>query len=180
MLKKTLIKMLILFIFFSLFLIPKIYSMENIKKIMIKEYTIDKINVQHFYFEKNIKNNIGEIKKENLLSSYLVNHNADGTMLKSIDGGLNWYRFTINNSRVLNFRLYPNPTIDILNFELQNAQEDIQNVSVFDLNGKIMNNNIVIDLANKSLDVHNLPKGNYLLTINSIDGKNRAIPFFKQ
>ena len=95
-------------------------------------------------------------------------------------GGLNWYHFSSDNSRVLNFKLYPNPTIDILNFEQQNAQEDIQNISVFDLNGEIMNNNVVIDITNKSLAVQNLPNGMYVLTINTINGKNKAIQFFKK
>jgi hypothetical protein len=154
--------------------------MDNIKKIDTKEYTKDGINVQHFYYEKIISKTKNILIKENLLSNYLVTSKVDGTMLKSIDGGLNWYLFTNENSQVLNFEIYPNPTTDILYVKLQNVQDQNMNITVLNFNGKVMNDYVTIDIKNRTLNVLNLPIGMYFLTISSTNGRNSALQFCKQ
>ncbi len=172
--------MFIIVIFITFVSIQKNYSMDNIKKIVTKEYTKDGINVQHFYYEKIIIKPKDAGKKENLLSNYIVTRKTDNTMLKSIDGGLNWFLFTTENSQELNFEIYPNPSADVLNVRLENVQEQIQNISIYDITGKIVNDYIMIDFISNSLDIHNLPTGMYILAISSNSSHNKALQFFKQ
>ncbi len=181
MLKKLLLKVIIFSLFLSFTSIQNNYSMDNVKKIVFKEYKNNGINVQHFYFENINKSDIVEKTKENmLLKNYLVSRRADGTVIKSIDGGLNWYPFISGSSQELNFELYPNPVADILNVRLENVQEQIQIISIYDITGKIMNDYVMINIISKSLDVHNLPSGMYILTLSSNSCKNNALQFFKQ
>lgn len=56
-----------------------------------------------------------------------------------------------------NLKVFPNPTVNLLNFEIENGEN--YSVEVFDVNGKKIVNKIVDE--NVKLDVSNWPKGLY-------------------
>lgn len=64
---------------------------------------------------------------------------------------------------------YPNPTIDILNVEITSPIDDIANMSIYDINGRLINaqNNIVITKGTQTIptNTQNLKPGNYLFMI---------------
>ena len=71
--------------------------------------------------------------------------------------------------------VYPNPTTDILNIF---APNDIENISVFNIMGKMMNIDIIqIDGAEAQINVSQLPKGVYLLTLGN---GNQTVKFIKK
>lgn len=62
-----------------------------------------------------------------------------------------------------NLKLYPNPVKDILHFS-----ENVSVVKITDLSGKDVRQ---FNLSGKSIDVSKLPKGIYLISISTKDGK---------
>ncbi|AZA83845.1 hypothetical protein C1637_13570 [Chryseobacterium lactis] len=60
--------------------------------------------------------------------------------------------------------IYPNPVSDVLQIR---ASSDIKNISVTDISGKMIN----VKLDGDKVDVRNLPSGNYILTIETKEGK---------
>jgi hypothetical protein len=77
---------------------------------------------------------------------------------------------TINN---LNCNVYPNPTRDIINILLQTDQAESMVISIVDLNGKVFNQQKIVDkITEKQIDVANYPSGIYLLVITTVSGKH--------
>lgn len=63
-----------------------------------------------------------------------------------------------------NVKVYPNPVSDVLHIA---APSDIKNVSVIDVSGKILK----VRLDGNKIDVRNLPSGNYMITVETKEGK---------
>lgn len=61
-------------------------------------------------------------------------------------------------------KVYPNPTSDFINFK---TDAKIIKTELFDLAGK----NITVPLKNNQLDVRNLPSGQYLINVETSEGK---------
>jgi hypothetical protein len=72
---------------------------------------------------------------------------------------------SVNENVLAQISLYPNPSSDILNINVP-ASVEITNVTMFDLLGK----NTGVVLSNGSIDISNLNKGIYLLSIETSQG----------
>jgi hypothetical protein len=181
MLNKLLLRIFILVVGFFFISVQNNYSNDILRKITIKEYTVDGIKYQSFYIEKSQSKNYDERKNALVQSNYLLTNNSDGTILKnSTKDGLKGKLFILDNSKETNLELYPNPVTDILNVTLGNNTDKITNISVLDLTGKTMEEFVKINIVNKSLDVHNLLNGIYLLRITLTDSNYYTMQFIKQ
>jgi uncharacterized delta-60 repeat protein len=66
--------------------------------------------------------------------------------------------------------LYPNPTKNLLNIDLQNNQSDKEEFKIFDINGRtILYGNLINGLNN--INVENLAKGLYIFNLGNINQK---------
>lgn len=79
------------------------------------------------------------------------------------------------------FSIYPNPVKNILNIQGQNNYSSDASVQVFDINGKLLEFEI-IDLvdSNNALNVSHLKSGVYFLTIKNKNGDKQTLKFIKQ
>lgn len=82
--------------------------------------------------------------------------------------GTELYRFdmqlgTDETSKTKQIMLYPNPVKDILNFS-----EEVSNVKVADLSGKIVKQ---VSTKGKTVDISTLPKGVYIISATTKEGK---------
>jgi len=79
------------------------------------------------------------------------------------------------------FSIYPNPVKNILNIQSQNNYSSDASVQVFDINGKLVEFEI-IDLvdSNNALNVSHLKSGVYFLIIKNKDGDKQTLKFIKQ
>jgi hypothetical protein len=76
-----------------------------------------------------------------------------------------------------NFNIYPNPTQDYINVSLKSGNETIKNVSVFDLNGRL----IKTDRAqNNKIAVGELQAGTYIILIENNDNQKFSGKFIKK
>jgi hypothetical protein len=72
-----------------------------------------------------------------------------------------------------NFNVYPNPTKDFINILLQTSQTESMVISIVDMNGKVFNQQKIVDkITEKQIDVANYPSGIYLLRITTVSGKH--------
>ena len=66
--------------------------------------------------------------------------------------------------------LYPNPTKNLLNIDLQNNQSDKEEFKIFDINGRtILYGNLINGLNH--INVENLAKGLYIFNLGNINQK---------
>jgi hypothetical protein len=68
----------------------------------------------------------------------------------------------IEENSLINVSIYPNPSIDIVNIKLNTP---IKSILIFDLNGKMILNKNGQNQTQQSIDLSYLPKGSYLLSI---------------
>ena len=71
---------------------------------------------------------------------------------------------------ILSFKLWPNPTNNILNISTSNVSSNNIDINIVDMLGRIVYSNNVNVSSNISVDVSSLSKGLYLIEIN--DGQN--------
>lgn len=91
---------------------------------------------------------------------------ATARWVMSVTGENNLGVTEIINSRDL--QIYPNPVKDVLNFKLSNNLK-VDAIEIYDLTGKkvnVSNSKLV-----SSVNVSNLPKGNYILKVKADDGR---------
>lgn len=63
-------------------------------------------------------------------------------------------------------KLYPNPTDGMVNIGLA-IEDDIQDVTLVDLNGKVLiENDYINNTVEVSMDISNLPSGVYIIQVN--------------
>lgn len=67
----------------------------------------------------------------------------------------------------IDFEIFPNPTADILFFEIKNQQKS--QIEIYNSLGKIVFENEIYDLKNE-IDISNLPLGTYLFFVKNKDG----------
>lgn len=76
---------------------------------------------------------------------------------------------------------YPNPVINNLNLRLNTANAGTYNIHVFDMNGRLMTNQLVESLgaSNAVINMQNFAPGMYQVVVNK-DGMRKAISVIKQ
>ncbi|WP_379965201.1 T9SS type A sorting domain-containing protein [Epilithonimonas sp. UC225_85] len=109
---------------------------------------IDMISVDKF-------NCLGNTNKNNFLNIPLSN---DSNPKMYIATFANENLFT-DSSNLINFRIYPNPTSDILNIQ---TEQKISKIEIFDTSGKLLKSNSGNE---KNIRVSELTKGLYLIKI---------------
>jgi hypothetical protein len=73
-----------------------------------------------------------------------------------------------NEEFSLDINFYPNPTIDIVNFNFSNLESSDLNVLVFDYAGRVLiTTKIDIENYKTKLDLSSLPSGSYLIYLNT-------------
>jgi len=90
-----------------------------------------------------------------------------------------WNRFNIifvtntlgidDNQLENNLKVYPNPTSDILNIDLNKNISGIDKLQLYDVNGKLVYKQNLKNLTNTKIDVSQLSSGVYLLKIKTND-----------
>jgi|TARA_B110000238_G_scaffold69689_1_gene76411 hypothetical protein len=73
-----------------------------------------------------------------------------------------------NEEFSLDINFYPNPTIDIVNFNFSNLESSELNVLVFDYAGRVLiTTKINIEDYKTKVDLSSLPSGSYLIYLNT-------------
>jgi endonuclease I len=88
----------------------------------------------------------------------------------------------IRTNKTVDFTIYPNPTNSVINIQFANSSSIDKNatIEVIDLVGKIiLQQNVFFNNETKSLDVSNLSKGIYMISIKN-EGQNNVTSFIKQ
>lgn len=80
-----------------------------------------------------------------------------------------------NNSN--QFILYPNPTADFLNIQLNELQSDIAGAKIYDLAGRMVSDVIV---QNSKIDVKSLSTGTYVIILEDTNGEKYSQKFVKK
>ena len=144
-----------------------------------------------YYQESNpdsLRFNVGLITfpQNNRDIGYAIGHYNIGdtmfnsVMLKTTNGGgplcFEWEPVSYNPNTVLEnqkleIKLYPNPATSKLNIQVPNPQSEKLQLKVFNLNGQVLINQQIQNIADYSLDISKLPQGNYLL---KLLGKNEV------
>jgi len=76
---------------------------------------------------------------------------------------------TEKKAQSASFRIFPNPSNDLVYFDIDNLQSSIFNVDVYDLNGKL---SLATSLSSQSqmIDISNLPQGTYIVKLQDNQG----------
>lgn len=84
----------------------------------------------------------------------------------------------LSNNEIVteSFRIYPNPTTDVLNIDLKDhSTADQFSYEIYSIEGK----KVLFGTSNKTIDVHNLDSGTYIIKI-STNTHNQNIKFLKK
>jgi len=96
---------------------------------------------------------------------YIVGLNS-GTIYKIIDANL-----SIDENQLSSFKIYPNPTNDIITFNFLNSNLDVKTISIYSINGKLIKTiTPTINSQLTQISTKNIPKGFYLVEIISTTG----------
>lgn len=118
-----------------------------------------------------IKLNIDKKELKNYFSNFLKAYKPDTIVnfnkvnLKSNNNSTRIEQINSEDFEFIN-KVFPNPTNDILNVQLQ--EKRIVIYDIFDTNGKFVKNGVFNQLSNK-IDLKTLPKGIYFLNIYNAD-----------
>lgn len=86
----------------------------------------------------------------------------------------------VNNLKKNSIKVYPNPSRDFINIEFDNQFDSSLLIEIYTINGIIVyRNNIDRDSLYEQIDISNLPKGIYLLSIKT-KGKIEKIKIVKE
>jgi len=78
----------------------------------------------------------------------------------------------IKNDPIGDINIYPNPVGDQLNVSFKDMKQDNIIITLFDMSGKILVNDIAENTtAIKQLNMSNVAKGNYIIRFTTKDGK---------
>jgi len=75
-----------------------------------------------------------------------------------------------------NFNLFPNPTHDFVNLSLKSGNDAIKNVSIYDLNGRLIKSD---NALNNKVAVSDLQSGTYIILIENTENKKFSGKFVK-
>ncbi len=113
------------------------------------------------------------------VTAYDQDHILSGTFMSQLDpndsntynGGVFVYNNTtvdkVTATNVKGLQIYPNP---VENFVHISASNDIKNVSIYDMSGKMVKNVNNIDITETTIYVQDLRKGFYLMKVSDVNG----------
>jgi len=123
-----------------------------------------------YSFYVKAKNAIGSVNNSNgTISKVAISCSAARTKLTDV-----------NEESLLS--LYPNPTLDEINFNITNTKEKSVEISIFNVAGQnVMTKQLEVNEGqiNQTISIHNLPNGIYILRM-SLDGKEITKKIIKQ
>jgi hypothetical protein len=157
------------------------FASNNLEWSLVREYKENGKTFRHFSTTKivaseDVNDSILKSISKLTYQSYLKD---DGTKMLTIDGGLNWYGFRNNQKCLVNFKLYPNPSSNVININLFNLRQNIKAVTIMDMHGNDKGNFIGANTKLNLIDIHLLPKGMYLLSLETLCGKKGSMNFIK-
>ncbi len=76
-----------------------------------------------------------------------------------------------------NFNLFPNPAQDYINVSLKSGNETIKNVSIYDLNGRLIKSDKASD---NKIAVSELQSGTYIILIENTENQKFSGKFVKK
>ncbi|GGG62859.1 DUF5074 domain-containing protein [Epilithonimonas arachidiradicis] len=91
-------------------------------------------------------------------ASVIVIFNSNGKVVEKSLTVISSSLAATSENKKLELSIYPNPTTDVLNIK---TQDKVVDVFVYDISGKLFN----IKVNNGKVDVNTLPKGNYILKV---------------
>jgi serine protease AprX len=90
--------------------------------------------------------------------------------LIAVNMALDLLTSTEDNNELENLRIFPNPTNDLITFHLQNSANKVENVSIYDIQGRLLaSQRIAGDHILATLDIQSLPSGLYIYHVKSGD-----------
>ena len=140
------------------------------------------VNSKVFYIERS---NDG-VRFESIGSTPAIGSNSSYAFIdEKPNGGLNYYRLKMEDTdysfefsviKSLEFgidtdvalEIYPNPTTDLLKFNLRGMENS--EINVFNINGKLVNSIKLTNVAYTEIDVTNLTAGMYVVQVNDQKG----------
>lgn len=87
---------------------------------------------------------------------------SDTAQSDNPNGNVTVVNVGLEENTLINVSIYPNPSIDIVNIKLNTP---IKSIFIYDLNGKMILNENGKNQTQQSIDLIDLPKGSYLLSI---------------
>lgn len=87
---------------------------------------------------------------------------SDTAQSDNPNGNVTVVNVGLEDNTLINVSIYPNPSIDIVNIKLNTP---IKSIFIYDLNGKMILNENGKNQTQQSIDLIDLPKGSYLLSI---------------
>ena len=87
------------------------------------------------------------------------------------------FPLAVNQSDAIAFSVYPNPAKDILNIKFNTTSILVEQVSIYDISGKILLNT---KMVNQSIDIKSIPTGSYILVLKDNKGNSSSQKFLKK
>jgi hypothetical protein len=85
----------------------------------------------------------------------------------NVGGGIKSATSNINGLTINEISIYPNPATEYVNIDLTNFSDELTNISMVDLNGRIVYKKAVSQVTNLSIATDNFEQGIYLITVSN-------------
>jgi len=136
--------------------------------------------------------NLAGVNLYHSLANVELKENEEFTIVAYVDGGLDFSIVrseeelsksnTISKTESMSVKVYPNPTRDVLNFQISNSQkEDDMIVKIYDSMGIVVysEKRRIKNTRNNSINIQSLQSGIYSLIIES-ENTRKSVKFLKQ
>jgi hypothetical protein len=134
-------------------------------------------DLDHSYVETALP--YGDYHRPIKAGQYAVTYSAEGYLPKTIITQINDGEQLIQNVQLSrsvgidyydsHVKIYPNPAWDVINIEFSGS-ESLQSITLYDLQGRMIETRFIESLQQTTLDVSTLPAGSYILEI-TINGQ---------
>jgi hypothetical protein len=79
----------------------------------------------------------------------------------------------------ISFRVYPNPSSDVVNIVFEEQPKSKVKIQLFDITGRLIDSKEVNNVKNVKFELIDLKKGVYILNIRSVQGWSKSIKIIK-
>ena len=134
-------------------------------------------DLDHSYVETALP--YGDYHRPIKAGQYAVTYSAEGYLPKTIITQINDGEQLIQNVQLSrsvgidyydsHVKIYPNPAWDVINIDFSSS-ESLQSITLYDLQGRMIETRFIESLQQTTLDVSTLPAGSYILEI-TINGQ---------